>query len=238
MFDLARQRLFDKVKLAYGGHDGRDDGLCAMEVVAYLAGEDHSDHPDCACPVVTGFTIRLNDAMTDEWRQQLKPYLPLLIESRDGHEVERAELLAWRAVNVFLPLALEACLLPDLAKRFRAMDKRLDRASDAAYAAYGAIGSSPARSRSVNTGRACSMHAARAAYAAHQAGAARAPHIGRAVDASDAADAAIALTRVMPAGEVWPLALQALDAALAIGGEDRVATPPAAPQRAELVTSD
>ena len=236
MFDLQRQRLFDKVKLAYGSHGGRDDGLCAMEVVAYLAGEVHSDHPDCACPVLTGFTIRMNDAMTDEWRRQLKPYLPLLIESRDGYEVERAELLARRATNVFLPLALEACLLPDLANRFRKMEKRLDRAADAAYAAYGAIGSSPARTRSVNTGRACSMHTARAAYAAHAAGAARAPHIGRAIDASDAADAAIALTRVMPPAEVWPLALQALDAALEIGAEERMVEPET-PKRSELVTT-
>ena len=234
MFNLKRQRQFDKVKLVYGSHGNRDDGLCAMEVVAYLAGESHSDHPDCACPVLTGYTIRMNDAMTDEWRQRLKPYLPLLIESRDGREVERAELLAWRAVQVFLPLALDACQLPDLAHRFRAMSGRLDRAADAAYAAYGAASGSSARSRAVNTGQACSMHAARAAYAAHAAGAARAPHIGRAVEASDAADAAIALTRVLPAGEVWPLALEALDAALEIGADARAAQRKA-PRPAELV---
>ncbi len=176
MFNLKRQRQFDKVKLVYGSHGNRDDGLCAMEVVAYLAGESHSDHPDCACPVLTGYTIRMNDAMTDEWRQRLKPYLPLLIESRDGREVERAELLAWRAVQVFLPLALDACQLPDLAHRFRAMSGRLDRA----------------------------------------------------------ADAAIALTRVLPAGEVWPLALEALDAALEIGADARAAQMEV-PRPAELV---
>ncbi len=221
MFDLKRQRLIDSVDLKYGSHTDRDDGMCAMEMVAFLAGEEHSDHPDCACPVLTGYTIRLNDAMPEEWRQQLKPYLPLLIGTRDGKEVARAELLADYAIRVFLPIALDACHLPEKAKKFREFKGKFDRAADAAYAVYASVGTSPSGMRSINATRAASMHAARAAYAAHCAGSARAPHSARAMDASDAADAAIAVTRVADQDNVWPLALEVLDLALAIGAEER-----------------
>ena len=115
MHDLTRQRQFDSVKLQYGAHAARDDGMCAMELIAYLAGEQHTDHPDCACPVLTGYTLRLNDSMPEDWRQQLKPYLPLLIGTRDGREAERAALLAWQAIRVFMPIALEACHMPESA---------------------------------------------------------------------------------------------------------------------------
>lgn len=222
MFDLERQRRFDSVNLQYGMHRTPNDGMCAMEMVAFLAGEHHSDHPDCVCPVLTGYTIRLNDAMPETWRQQLKPYLPTLIGTRDGHEVARAELLAWRAIRVFLPIVLEACHLPEKAIRFRDFERGLDAAADAAYTTYAAVASSPAGSRVVNATRAVAMHAARAAYSAHCAGSARAPHMGRAMDASDTADAAIACTRIVNADRIWPLALEALDDALAIGAEERV----------------
>lgn len=229
MFDLERQRRFDSVNLQYGNHSTPEDGLCAMEMVAYLAGEQHGDHPDCVCPVLTGYTIRLNDAMPEHWRQQLKPYLPLLIGTRDGHEVGRAELLAWRAIRVFLPILLEACRMPEKAAKMRDFQRGLDAAADAAYTVYASAGSSPAGSRAINATRAAAMHAARAAYAAHCAGAARSPHMGRAMDASDAVDAAIAATRVVDPETVWPLALEALDDALAIGAAERTAAVAARP---------
>lgn len=33
--------------LRHGSHESPQDGLCAMEWVAYLAGEKHSDYPSC-----------------------------------------------------------------------------------------------------------------------------------------------------------------------------------------------
>ena len=38
--------------LAYGTHPNPQDGRCAMEWVAHLAGERHSDQPACVSPVV------------------------------------------------------------------------------------------------------------------------------------------------------------------------------------------
>ncbi len=221
MFDLKHQRLLDSLNLDYGAHKDPDSGLCAMEMVAFLAGEGHSDHPDCACPVLTGYTIRLNDAMPEHWRQQLKPYLPLVVGTRDGQEVARAELLAWHSVRVFLPMALEACQMPKQAEKFRHFKRSLKHVADAAYATYASVGNARTGLGAVNVARAVTMHTARAAYAAHCAGAARAAHLGRAMDATDAADAAIALTRVASAEVVWPLALETLDAMLAIGADER-----------------
>ncbi len=221
MHDLTRQRQFDSVKLQYGAHETRDDGMCAMELIAYLAGEQHTDHPDCACPVLTGYTLRLNDSMPEDWRQQLKPYLPLLIGTRDGREAERAALLAWQAIRVFMPIALEACHMPESAGAFRSFQGQLDAAADAAYAVYAMIGNTPVRSRVADATRSLTMLSARAAYSAHCAGAARAPHIGRALDASDTADVAIAITRIADPATIWRLAIEALDEALALGAEDR-----------------
>ena len=223
MFDLKRQRLFDSVNLKYGAHQGRDNGMCAMELVAFLAGEQHTDHPDCACPVLTGYTIRLNDAMPEAWRQQLKPYLPLLIGSRDNREAERAELLAWKSIRLFMPIVLEACHLPERAAQFRTFSRGLDAAADACYGIYAGIGNTPIKSRVANTARSVTMLSARAAYAAHCARAARAPHMGRALDASDTADVAIALTRIADPALIWRFAIEALDEALALGAEERTA---------------
>jgi len=42
----------DAITLASGAHDRRTDGVCVMEAVAWWAGEDHSDRPECASPVI------------------------------------------------------------------------------------------------------------------------------------------------------------------------------------------
>ena len=42
----------DAITLARGAHDRRTDGVCVMEAVAWRAGEDHSDRPECASPVI------------------------------------------------------------------------------------------------------------------------------------------------------------------------------------------
>ncbi len=47
---LARVRT-----LAAGPHAGAEAGLCALEAVAYVAGEPHSDEPACASPSIAAF---------------------------------------------------------------------------------------------------------------------------------------------------------------------------------------
>ena len=85
------QRLIEQLPLQRGSHPSRDDGMCAMEMVAWLAGEAHSDEPECACPVLAAMVRACNDAMTDQLRNvHLRPLVPQLVNSRRSVAVERA----------------------------------------------------------------------------------------------------------------------------------------------------
>ena len=65
--------------LKMGSHDKPEDGLCAMEAVAWLEGLPHSDRPECTCPVLAAYTRSLNDRMPEDERQKLVAVLPHLI---------------------------------------------------------------------------------------------------------------------------------------------------------------
>jgi hypothetical protein len=83
-------RLIEQYPLQRGSHPSRDDGMCAMEMVAWLAGEAHSDEPECACPVVSALVRACNDAMSDPSRKRyLRPLVPQLVHTRANATVER-----------------------------------------------------------------------------------------------------------------------------------------------------
>jgi hypothetical protein len=74
-------------KLENGSHDfdqklGTPEGVCLMEAVAWVTGEEHSDQPECACPVLTSAAITFNDRASDYDRQALIPAIPALVGSR------------------------------------------------------------------------------------------------------------------------------------------------------------
>lgn len=80
------------------GPGGPNNGLCAMQMVAVLSGERISDKPECACPILTAYTIGLNDAMPDDMRQELLPLAPLLVGTRSPeHEAARLKILGLAA---------------------------------------------------------------------------------------------------------------------------------------------
>lgn len=64
--DRLEELLSGKLSLSSGAHPTREAGMCAMEAAAYVAGEPHSDHPKCVCPVITQTLIRANDRMRDD----------------------------------------------------------------------------------------------------------------------------------------------------------------------------
>ena len=107
-------------KLGEGLHAYRKDGMCAMEFVAYLNGEPHSDRPQCASPVLTSFVIRLNDHWNDKERQLLKPFLKRIIGTRDEKDAERARVLTMGVANRVVPLLLKDQGLIKDAKAMRA----------------------------------------------------------------------------------------------------------------------
>jgi hypothetical protein len=110
------------ITLVKGASKDREQGVCAMQAVAWLAGEENTDAPQCACPVIAKYVIRLNDSFTDEERQLLKPYLTRIIGTRDGKSSERAKVLVHRAGTVFAPIALEIAGYKDEAASMRALE--------------------------------------------------------------------------------------------------------------------
>lgn len=128
-------RLED-LSLAHGAHDTYAAGVCAMEAVAWLAGESHSDHPACTCPVIAAAVRRLNDDIGNRRERDalLKPLLLDLIGTRStlGVEVRRAYVAADYAVRVFAPLALDGAGMTEWAAQLRALAPIVDQATAAA----------------------------------------------------------------------------------------------------------
>lgn len=111
------QRLIDQHPLQRGAHPTRDDGMCAMEMVAWLAGEPHSDEPTCACPVIAAFVRACNDSMSDVARNRyLRPLVPRLVNTRGLVATERL-----RGLVVVDALVRE--LLPAWFRRHRRPDE-------------------------------------------------------------------------------------------------------------------
>lgn len=136
-----RITALDSIHLGRGEHGSRGDGMCAMEAVAYLAGEPHSDYPQCACPVLGSFVRSWNDGLlVDADRDRiLKPFVARLVGTRAAPQVEvRRALLAmdW-LVRVNAPAWLGVASLAEHAAQLRALPA-LD-STDAIEAALPAI---------------------------------------------------------------------------------------------------
>jgi hypothetical protein len=108
--------------LQSGSHEKREIGMCAMEWVAFLANEPHSDAPDCVSPVLTQFCVVFNDRLPDDRRQRLRPYLTRTIGTRDdGHDEERAWMCLDWLIRVYAPTWLSLAHLEDAAERLRSL---------------------------------------------------------------------------------------------------------------------
>jgi len=178
-----------KFDLRKGNSDDPREGACLLDAVSWLEYGTLGDHPACVCPVIAAFGRGINDAMSDEGRQRLKLYIPRLVGTVDpAHEQERAEYLAWQAIRVFAPIALDAAGLHEHASHLRNFAGSLEAAAAAAADAA----------------------AAEAAWAAAWAAAAAA----EAAWAAAAAEAARTAARTAAAEDAM---LAALDGVLAIG---------------------
>ena len=111
----------DKFELKKGSHKKLEDGACIMELVSYMANEPWSDHPKCACPVLTSMAIRINDRTDTETRQKLKPLIPLLLNTKADSktEIARANFIVHRSITVTFPIFAEALGLSEIAKELK-----------------------------------------------------------------------------------------------------------------------
>jgi hypothetical protein len=131
------------VVLTFGSHKKFSSaGACAMEVVSWLAGETHSDHPQCACPIIAGLVRHLNDWMRSVADRQrvLLPIIPKLVGSRGFRALtcRRAYAVADWAVRDVLPAICDRHGWTQPAKRLRSLPEIVDvatsnRASNAAF---------------------------------------------------------------------------------------------------------
>jgi len=88
----------DLPPLKEGAHDSPEQGLCAMEMVAFIERLPHSDQPECVCPVISTFVIHANDRLRDGERDRLLPLLPLLVGTVEPSlEVKRARFFVAKA---------------------------------------------------------------------------------------------------------------------------------------------
>lgn len=114
----------EKITLADNSHDTREEGMCVMEAVAFLADEPHSDAPQCVCPVIRALLIQCNDAFDSDLRQQLlKPLIRRLIGSRCNEAVEerrRVLIVDW-VERVAVPFWLDAAGLHAQSQAFQAL---------------------------------------------------------------------------------------------------------------------
>lgn len=76
-------------RIEEGFHKTREEGMNAMEAVAWIAGEPHSSRPTCTSPLIAAFIRRWNnDLRSDDERELLRPVLPELVNT-GGHTEER-----------------------------------------------------------------------------------------------------------------------------------------------------
>src|SRR5690349_23022666 len=107
--------------LAYGTHATPEDGRCAMEWVAHLAGEPHGDEPACVSTVLRAFCTTMNDSLGDGPRQRLRPYLARTIgTATDGFDGERSWMAMDWLIRTYAPVWLEVADLDASAARLAA----------------------------------------------------------------------------------------------------------------------
>jgi len=109
--NLMRRDLPPGFHLRRGNHASFHAGACLMEAVAYVAGEQHSDRPNCVCPVLGVIGRWLNDIMNEGGREMLIPLIERLIGTRSevGGDIrnQRALIMVDAVVREVLPLGLE-----------------------------------------------------------------------------------------------------------------------------------
>jgi hypothetical protein len=123
------QRSAQPKDLDAGGHRDAGEGMCATEAVAWIAGEPHSDQPECLSPVLARLLRGLNDSLEPAERQQLKPLLaPCVGTASDDKDEQRRWLALNWLLHIVTPAWLELAGLSAAANELRGLP---DIANDA-----------------------------------------------------------------------------------------------------------
>jgi hypothetical protein len=213
MVELNKDRIaqLETIELQRGAHPSVIAGMCAMEAAAWIAGEKHSDRPQCVSPVIAAFMRSMNDVLDDGTRQKLKPYIARCIGTRASQDVEdrRAWLAADWLVRTYLPTWLDLAGLTQEADKIRALPE-----ITSATVATSLSTLQVAADKAAAAGAAARAAAADAAAKAAAAGAAADAAAGAAAEAAAAAGAAAgAAARAAAADAAWDAARAAASGA-------------------------
>lgn len=106
--------------LSAGKHASRAYGMCLLEYAAFLAGEPHSDAPQCVEPFLAGLGRSLNDHVSPSHRQLLEPLASNLLHTRgDGlHDQRQYMAFDWVA-RWYMPALLDFANRPELSRLLR-----------------------------------------------------------------------------------------------------------------------
>jgi hypothetical protein len=117
----------DHLTLNSGAHPSIEAGACLLEAASYVAGEPWTDHPQCVSPVLGSFGRNLNDALPDDRRQELKPYIPRLIGTADDGKDETRSYIAldW-LIRTYTPAFLDLAGLTGEAAELRNLRRIVD----------------------------------------------------------------------------------------------------------------
>jgi len=132
MTTIDQDRLAQIKTLSAGAHDPNETNMCAMELVAFIAGEPWSDHPQCACPVIGAFMRAWNDGLPDADRTALLlPLIPRLVETRGSNALEarRANMATDWMMRVHTPAWLRLAGLTDEADALSSLPELTDFAN-------------------------------------------------------------------------------------------------------------
>ena len=154
------------LSLSSGSHADFEKGACVMEAAAYIAGEPWSDHPKCACPVITSFMIAWNDGLPSDAERDrlLKPLIEEVIDTKATLAVAKRRsymALDW-LIRVHTPKWLD--LVPALAthaKALRDLEEIADLAGASAAGANVKAAGDAARDAAREAARAAAREAAR-----------------------------------------------------------------------------
>jgi hypothetical protein len=122
--------LIDQIVLSVGNHYSREQGVCALELVAWLAGEPHSDSPQCACPTIRSFVVNLNDSGPQWLRDEIKARALKIVGTRGSVDLQKRRA----AVFAKSAIAQAESVLP-IFEKARPDDDRPRKAIEAAKAA-------------------------------------------------------------------------------------------------------
>ena len=118
------------ITLTRGAHETRADGVCLLEAAAWFAGKSHTDHPACVSPVLAAYGRSLNDALPDDSRQLLVPFVPLMPGTAgDGLDEARGYLALDWLIRVHTPAWLDLAGLADEARALRDLSRITDLAA-------------------------------------------------------------------------------------------------------------